>query len=809
MPTRRCFAIFAVILALVLTACGGGGSSVTPPPPPPPPPPSPPSISTVAPATITLSAIPQGTIEVWGTNFNASAQAFIDGQPAIYTTLVNSGTLQLDVADSVTTTLGTHEVTVLQNTGTSNASPLTVYAPQIVPPVMNAIPSYLFGNETDPPSIVVRDVNGDGFADVLVPDWNNGQIYILNGHADGSLSAAPSLSVPQAYAVAVGDVDGNGTADLVAVSSDNAETSTVSVFLGDGHGNFQPVSSPQSFTGLFPGVIGLTDLDGDGQPDLVVYAEQDSASFNLVWFKNAGGGNFAPPISLALTTDNTVAIGDFNHDGKPDFIYGAVAGSASDSVPHLLMNQGGGKFTDQVAAGFNGIGGIPTVIDFNLDGIPDVVIEHLVNKVPSLYSFLGNGDGSFTQVSSVPIPFTYQFVTGDFDHDGFPDLAGSEILYLFGDGHGNFTPKQILGSGGSVIGTGDINGDGLPDIVASDFSDFVSVSLGVTNRNNLPAPLSLSVGSWGTVTVGDVNGDGLPEIVVGGVDDPEDGLSLPGTVFLNQGNGSFAFAANTDPRSFASEYLTGKGVVDLVGSNGNSLFIWPNNGTLSFSPSPITVQTSLPTGGVHIADMDGDGHPDIVTAGEVLFGNGAYQFTPLTLAISGDFAVGDFNGDGRLDIISGSTIFVNMGKRTFQAAATNLPFQTGFNAAVGDFNGDGKDDIVLSDGSPVFSIWYSRGDGTFYQGAILDPGQQTAAFETADFNGDGRVDLAIGLYLSNEVAMFFNQGGGIFTLSYFASGLSSYEMRTGDFNGNGKLDLVMEQYPPENPPVTVNVIFHK
>jgi len=92
---------------------------------------------------------------------------------------------------------------------------------------------------------------------------------------------------------------------------------------------------------------------------------------------------------------------------------------------------------------------------------------------------------------------------------------------------------------------------------------------------------------------------------------------------------------------------------------------------------------------------------------------------------------------------------------------------------------------------------------------ILDPGQQTAAFETADFNGDGRVDLAIGLYLSNEVAMFFNQGGGIFTLSYFAAGLSSYEMRTGDFNGNGKLDLVMEQYPPENPPVTVNVIFHK
>jgi hypothetical protein len=229
-----------------------------------------------------------------------------------------------------------------------------------------------------------------------------------------------------------------------------------------------------------------------------------------------------------------------------------------------------------------------------------------------------------------------QFVTGDFDHDGLPDLADPQILYLFGDGQGNFTPLQIVGPAGNTIAVGDIDGDGLPDIAVPDSSNFVAVALGRKDRN-FPSPLTLSPQRWGSVTLGDVNGDGLPEIFVGGVSDPADFLNIPGTVFLNQGNSSFAFCAYTDPSSFAMEYLTGKGVVDLVGSNGDNLFIWPNNGTLSFSPSPITVQTNVATGGIHVADIDGDGYPDIVTAGEILFGNEAYQFTPLPLAISGNF----------------------------------------------------------------------------------------------------------------------------------------------------------------------------
>jgi FG-GAP-like repeat len=207
--------------------------------------------------------------------------------------------------------------------------------------------------------------------------------------------------------------------------------------------------------------------------------------------------------------------------------------------------------------------------------------------------------------------------------------------------------------------------------------------------------------------------------------------------------------------------------------------------------------------------MDGDGHPDIVTVNQIFYGNGSYQFTSVPLAIGSNFVVGDFNGDGRLDILSGNTVLLNMGNRTFQSVATNVPQQ--YSMGVGDFNGDGKDDLVLSDGSDVFVIYYSKGDGTFYQGAQLSLGgqAQAGAFEIGDFNGDGRLDLAVAVYPTNEVAMFFNQPGGQFTLSYFVSGPGAFDMRVADLNRTGKLDMVFETYPPENPPTTVEVVFHK
>jgi hypothetical protein len=761
---------------------------------------------------------------LFGQNFTQQSQVFVDGQPASSTTLLNSTALKAEFTFSVASVIGSHQLTVIDGSNTSNALPFTAYWPQQGPFVMQAIPSYFVAEENDPTYFALADINGDGLADIIMPGAP-GNTVIMYGQSDGSLVAGQTIAGLSPWTLAVGDVDGNGTMDLVACTNNNGAgtgTITVSVSLGGGHGNFQPASSPQTFPGLYPGPAQLADLDGDGKPDLVLSIEQPNGLYtSLLWLKNIGGGNFAAPVTLAQETSaSAFSVADFNGDGKPDILYSFYDSSTDVKAFHTLLNQGAGTFTDEVTPGLNGITlGVANVIDFNLDGIPDLVIQVGQNNSVLVTSYSGNGDGSFTQVASQTLfpPQAYEpfnLVAGDFDHDGFPDMAGvdgetepSHMVYLWGDGRGNFTLQEVVGPHGYFAAAGDINGDGIPDLVVPDQFNFVSVALGRTDRN-YPSPLSLTPETVTGLSAGDINGDGLPELFLSG--DRTEGI--PGTVFLNQGNNAFQLAATTDPNSYALADLTGRGVFDLLGYNGQDLLIWPNNGSLDFSSSSISIpQVSNPT----VADMDRDGHPDMVVQGQVLYGNSAYQFTAVATNPSFDppFALGDFTGDGLLDIGTGTFTFLNAGTRTFTTIRDEnklLPIGNGFTSAVADFNGDGYDDVALiGQNFTGIEIYYSYGDGTFYQGALLDAGQVIGDIAVGDFNGDGLPDIAAGLMLSQQVVIFFNNGNGQYTRSLFASGASTNVMISTDLNGDGKPDLAIGNFQLGYRPPNVDVAFHK
>jgi FG-GAP-like repeat/FG-GAP repeat len=779
-----------------------------------------PSISVLAPSTVPVGS-ELGIITIYGQGFTDTSQVLIDGQPGPVTLGTTSSTIQAQIDTSINATAGTHKFSIQNGSTLSNSLPYTIYSHPQGPFVMQATPGFLVSeNENDAPFIVVADVNGDGLADVVMPGpdlQNSGSIAILNGQSDGTLSAAQYVPVPiTPYALAVGDVDGNGTPDLVSITSDNASSTTVSILLGDGHGNFQSPVSQQTFAGIYPGPAYLSDLDGDGKLDLVLAVEQPtSIGGSVVWLKNTGAG-FAAPVTLASIAVGNLQIADFNGDGKPDILYAVPNTGGFAQSLHILMNQGNGSFTDQAAGGLNGIVGFATLLDFNLDGIPDLIVQVQQTTGGVLYSFAGQGNGSFTQVASLNTPGVTQLVAGDFDHDGFPDLAGpagfdpSQILYLFGDGHGNFTPKFFVGPEGEYVAVGDFNGDGLPDVVIPDRFNFVSLSLGRTDRD-FPAPVALYPATMTGLSTGDINGDGYPDIFVAGNPMPP---PISGTVFINQGGTSFNLAAYTDPTSFEIADLTGKGVVDLLGGD---LEIWPNNGTPNFSSSPITL--SQPTSEITVADMDGDGYPDIVSAflyaqspGQIFYGNGAYQFKPVTVAsLSWPYVIGDFNGDGKPDIATGSGTLLNQGGRSFQlVTGNNLPLSEGALTVVGDFNGDGKDDVAINlPGDVTISIYYSNGDGTFYQGVQVDPGQSPAVLVAGDFNGDGKVDLAVGLEFSQQACILFNEGNGQFSRSFFASGADVAAMVSADLNRDGKPDLVIGNFVLNYEPANVNVVFHK
>ncbi len=788
---------------------GGGGGGGTGP-----------TIATLSPTNL-MVGVPLGTLLVSGSNFNSDALVQIDGQ-AVSTDILDPHTLQAEVSPSFDNTVATHQITVQQSTGTSNAVSLSVYAPQQGPFVMNAIPGFLVGTESDAPWIAVADVNGDGLADVIMPnDVPNGSggIAILDGRSDGSLAPPTVISMVTPYALLVGDVDGDGIADLVSVTQ-SGSNSVVTVFHGDGHGNFQQTASSQvPYLGT-PVTEYLADLDGDGLKDLVLSGEQGSGTTsNLQWLRNTGGGNFPAAAILSTMNGNTYfSIGDLNGDGKPDIVYSTQNSPLGPFVVHTLLNQGSGRFSDSPTPGLNGIGGLTNIIDFNLDGIPDLVVQVVQpNTVLQLYSFKGKGDGSFQQVSSVTISppgyDVYQFVIGDFDHDGFPDLAGtdgetepSHILYLFGDGHGNFTPQQVVGPQGVGIAEGDINGDGLPDVIVPDRFSFVSVALGQTGRN-FPSALALTPQVATTAYAGDINGDGLLDIFVGGVPD-----NISGTVFQNQGNDSFQFTANTNPTSFMVADLTGKGVVDLIGNSDAGLVIWPNNGTFGFSSSPITLPPI--NGPIMVADMDGDGHPDIVGVGQIFYGNGDYQFTPVAtpnVYSSGPYVIGDFNGDGKLDIAVGGATLLNAGNRTFDVVTSEvLPLVDGAVAVVADFNGDGKDDVAISLGDEQsIGIYYGQSDGTFYLATELNTGGNVGGLAVGDFNNDGHLDVAAGLMLAQQAVIFFDNSNGQFSRSFFASGADTVSMTAADLNHSGKRDLIFTNFQVDFRPPNVDVAFHK
>ena len=833
MATRtffRLIGLFAVTVAL--SGCGsgnsggggGGGTKLF--------------VTAVSPSTQMISDT-SGTatlaFTVIGQNFTPQSQVLIDGQSATSTSFVDTDTLQATENITYSTFLGTHQFTVQDSSGTSNASAFTLYTPRQGPLVMQAIPGYVVGVESDPTFIAAADLNGDGYADVVTqgPVTNSGvSLAILYGQADGSLAPPQYLSGITPYSLAIGDVDGNGTADLVTLMSDNSSQTTLNIFLGDGHGNFQPASGPQSFNGIYPGRPQIVDLDGDGKPDVVVSVQAPIGTYNIViWFKNLGAGNFAAPVVLTSNAagDNTsIAIADVNGDGRPDIMYAISDLSPSSEFIHTLVNQGNGQFTDTLTPGLDGVTGVFNTLDFNLDGNPDLVVQvPLPANGIDLDAFAGNGNGSFTRAATTTIapPLAYeplQFVSGDFDHDGFPDLAGidgetepSHILYLFGDGQGGFTPDNVVGPmGWFQIAAADINDDGIPDVVTPDRFNVVSVALGRTNRD-FPSLLPLTPPEAGPPSLGDINGDGLPDILIPG--DSDNGV--PGAVYLNQGSGVFTLAAHTDQRGYMLADLTGKGVVDLIGGNAANLLIWPNNGTPGFSSSPITVPPPV-QGYFTVADMDGDGHPDIVEVGGILYGNSEYQFTPAAMPDTFDtYAIGGFNGVGRLDIASDTFVFLNQGNRNFKAievgaGAPNL--SQGSIPVVADFNGDGYADITIvwPQTTGVF-IYYSRGDGTFYLGAILDtvdfvgglPGAWAIA--TGDFDGDGRPDIAVGLEFTQQVVIFFNQGNGQYKRAFFASGASTIGLASSSLVHPGKLDLVIANFNVDYRSPNVNVMFHQ
>ncbi len=437
---------------------------------------------------VSLPLVPDATapgggdfiLTVNGTGFVSNSVVKWNGT-ALATQFVNGSQLTATVPAADIATASTAWVTVLNPApggGTSSVAFFTVTAISGESPEFAPAATLTVGPLR---SLATGDFNGDGKLDLVVPNSiYDGAVSLLLGDGAGNFASA-SYPVGGRYpsAVAVGDFNGDDKLDLAVACVWNLPNS-VFILLGDGAGAFTAVSS--TVVGDAPEAIAVGDFNGDGKLDLAVVNEGGNSLSILL---GDGTGNFTLASSPATgSTPVSVAVGDFNGDGKLDLAVVNFYPFGGGDTVSILLGDGTGNFT---LASSPATGTDPTSVavgDFNGDGKLDLAVANVFASTLSI--LLGDGTGNFTLASSPAAGDPISLAVGDFTGDGKLDLAVTHndnwVSVQSGDGTGNFTmgPPFGVGSDPVKIVVGDFNGDGYLDLATANFNDStVSILLGV------------------------------------------------------------------------------------------------------------------------------------------------------------------------------------------------------------------------------------------------------------------------------------------------------------------------------------------
>lgn len=601
--------------------------------------------------------------------------------------------------------------------------------------------------DPNPSFMTMARVDGDNRSDLLIVDYDGGTVTIRSGLASGTFGAPLTISVPSPpNTVACGDLNGDGRTDLVVLSADVQMRS----YLQQPDGSFvftQARSVPTP-----AGAAALADMDGDGKLDLLALGSS-AVQLDL----GLGDGSFADPIGGMGGGATRIFVGDFNHDGIKDFVFG---GGSAIQPCSFRLGLGGGAIGPLRILDSGQSERLLAVGDWNGDGNDDV----LLGTNNSMTVFYGGAEPLFSVRGAVPGPSSETMGAAvDADGDGHLDAVFASdqmpgVAVAVGNGDGTFGTdpgtSYPLPYAPVQVEVADLDGDLQLDAAARVGNNLDTYLTGV---NGAPIPgatiaLPRTAGRFG---LRDMNGDGRVDVVAL--------LLSPAAVksYLRQSDGSYLgvtehATATSSPLTVATGLLDANLYPDaVVGESGTmSTFVGLGNGT--FQSTYYTVAASQPSK-VVIAEVTGDGQPDAVVedGGNILVhpGTGHPWFEPGVLQVaqySSLIAVQDVDQDGSADIVAWSTP------------------------------------------SHVFVLYPNDGFGHFGPPVALDavPGSGAASF--VDMDGDGNLDMVIQRTLVHSISILFGHGQGVFGPEEEGIGLDADARAVvSDFNGDGRPDLFL------------------
>ena len=685
---------------------------------------------------------------------------------------------------------------------------------------------------------MMGDLNGDGLVDLAVAGGGSAEPLTWYRAPDWQATVIASSAQEFSNYGTIGDIDGDGDADILVPDGNLSPNNIFWYQNSGGTAASNPsawVRKPIGKTASWPKDVALTDYDSDGRMDVAVRPEgaQPVIFFQTatnVWTKMQFQG-------LNVGTEGMWS-GDVSGDGRQDII---VAGEGAINPGGTSARTAANWTTFDIGAAPNDFKAFTA--DINGDGRVDVLFSSSESTDDVVWYEQGNSafDPWQRHVIKADVSQAHTLWAADMNLDGTMDVVvaamGSQSLHVYynDNGQGTSWRDQLVDDASGSLHNGqvaDVDDDGDYDIFGAAYTG--NSPKAVLWRNKLDEVAgSLSLDSWTykqvtgnhTQVFGlcfpDVDQDGFKDVASGPYWYQNPGSDMSGS--WTQNDLPYPGGASGVEAMLTLD-VDGDSNVDVIAVTPDSRVWWlehtgNNNWDEHQVASMNQADYGLSSQGYRAGEIIAGGKQELVISDG---SSGIYTFTianpptnpwtrRLVTSVTSDegVGIGDFDGDGDLDIAGliddyGVEWYENSGGTTAQNwtsyRVANLSNVTWLDrCAVADLNGDGRSDIIVteenSSSSGAETYWLERpvnGKSVPWPQHLLTSQGSTNSMEVADFDGDGDMDVITGEHVGAlRVIIWENDGTGSFVPHTVDSGKEShYGVRPVDLDNDGDLDVV-------------------